>query len=71
MKIFFKNFENQFLVKSTKIENASFPYKSAISETNVKTNKMMSTKWTCHKEWSFTSNYFIYSKILFQFKNLL
>ena len=27
----------RFLVESTKIENASFPYKTAISEANVKT----------------------------------
>ena len=30
-----------FLVESTKIENASFPYKSAIPELNVKTNRMI------------------------------
>ena len=49
-----------FLVESTKIENASFPYKTAISEANVKTNRMASTKSTYHKEWSFASNYFIF-----------
>ena len=59
------------LVESTKIENVSFAYKTAISETNVKINRMMSTKWTYHKERSFASNYFIFLKILFQFKNLL
>ena len=54
-----------------KIENALFPYKTAIlSEANVKTNRMVSTKWTYRKEWSFASNYFIFLKILFQFKNL-
>ena len=52
-----------FLVESTKIENASFPHKTVISEANVKTNRMASTKWT--------SNYFIFLKILFQFKNLI
>ena len=31
----------------------------------------MSTKWTCQKERGFVSNYFIFLKILFQFKNLL
>ena len=40
-------------------------------EANVKTNKMVSTKWPHHKERSFASNYFIFLKILFQFKNLL
>ena len=29
-----------------------------------------STKWTYHKDRSFASNYFIISKVLFQFKNL-
>ena len=41
-----------------------------MSEANVKTNKMVSTKWTYHKE-RFASNYFIFLKILFQFINLL
>ena len=38
------------LVESTKIENASFPYKTTISEANVKTNRMVSAKWTYNKE---------------------
>ena len=37
-KTFFKKLEYRFLVESTKIENASFPYKTSISEANVKTN---------------------------------
>ena len=36
-KTFFKKVEYFFLVESTKTENASLPYKTAISETNVKT----------------------------------
>ena len=67
-KPFFKKLEYRFSVESTKIENASFPYKVAISEANVKTNGMVSTKW---KERSFASNYFIVLKILFQLKKLL
>ena len=70
-KTFFKKPEHYFLVESTKIKNASFSYKTSISEANVKTNRMMSTKWTYHEEQSFASNYFIFLKILFQFKNLL
>ena len=58
-------------MESTKIENASFPYKTAMSEANVKTNRIASTKWTYHKERSFDSNYFIFLNILLQFKNLL
>ena len=52
--------EYRFLVESTKIENTTFPYKTTISEGNVKTNKMVSTKWTYQKEQSFISNYFIF-----------
>ena len=50
----------RFLVETTKIENVSFPYKTAMSEANVKTNRMGSTKWTYHKEWTYASNYFIF-----------
>ena len=60
-----------FFIEHTKIKNASFPYKTAVSEVNVKTNKMLTTKWTYHRERSFASNYFIFLKVLFQFKNLL
>ena len=41
---FFKKLEYRFLVESTKTENTSFPYKSAISKVNVKTNRMINTK---------------------------
>ena len=50
IKTFFKKLEYSFLVESTKIENASFPYKTTRSKVNVKTNRMLSTKWTYHKE---------------------
>ena len=40
----FTKLEYHFLVESTKIENAVFPYKAAVSEANVKTNRMGSTK---------------------------
>ena len=63
--------EYRFLVGSTKIEIASFPYKTAISEANVKTNKMVTTKWTYYKQRSFHSNCFAFLKILFEFKNFL
>ena len=70
MKTFSKNWSTIFF-KSTKIENAAFPYITALSETNVKTNRIVSTKWTYPKEQSFASNYFSFSKVLLQFKNLL
>ena len=61
----------RFLVERTKIEMGSFPYKTAKSEANVKTNRMATTKWVYHRKWSVTSNYFIFLKVLFQFQNLL
>ena len=70
-KAFFKKLEYRFLVERAKIENASLLYKITISEANVKTNSMVNAKWTCHKDRSFVCNYFIFLKILFQFKNLL
>ena len=60
MKTSIKELEYYFLVESTKIENASFPYKTAISEANVMTNWMVNKKWTYHKERSFAINYFIF-----------
>ena len=59
---FFKKLEYCFLIESTKIENASFQYKTFMSEANFKTKRMMSTKWAYHKERSFASNYFIFFK---------
>ena len=46
--------------ETTKTENTSFPFKTAMSEANVKRNRMATTKLTYHKEKSFTSNYFIF-----------
>ena len=45
--------------------------KTAISEANVRTNRIVTTKWAYHRELSFAGNYFIFSKVLFQFINLL
>ena len=71
MQTLFKKLEYCFLVESTKIDNITFPYKTALSEANVKTNRMGSTKLTYHKERSFPSNHVPFSKILFQFRNLV
>ena len=71
MKTFFKKLEYCFLVESAKIENASFPCKIALSEANFKTNEIVRTKRTYKKGRSFVSNYCIFLKILFQYKNLL
>ena len=70
-KSFFKKLENTLLVESTRTEKAAFPYKTALSEANIKTNRMVSIKWTDHKGWSFASDYFSFSKILLQFNNLV
>ena len=43
-KKFFKKLEYCFFVESINIENASFPHKTALSEANVKTNRMVNTK---------------------------
>ena len=59
-KTIFKTLESRFSVESAKIEKASFPYKTAITEANVKTNRMVTTKWTYRKEQSFASSYFIF-----------
>ena len=67
MKTFFKKLEHCFLDETTKIENTSFPFKTALSEANVKTNRMATTKLTNHKEWTFTSNSFVFLENLFQF----
>ena len=53
-----------------KIEKASFPYKIAISDANVKTNRMVTTKRVYDRELSFASNY-LFFLVLFQFDNLL
>ena len=42
-KTFFKKLEHRFLVESIKAENATFPYKTAISEASVKANRMVTT----------------------------
>ena len=67
---FFKKLKYHLLVECIKIEKASFPYKTVISEANVETNGIVTTKWVYHRGLSFASNYFIFFKVLFQFKNL-
>ena len=65
MKTNFKKLEYRFLVETTKIESTLFPFKTALSEANVKTNSMATTKWAYKKEWSFASKYFIFLENLF------
>ena len=71
MQTLFKKLEYRSLVESTKIDNITFSYKTALSEANVRTNRVGSAKLTYHKEQSFASYHFPFSKILFQFRNLV
>ena len=43
MQTIFKKWEYHFLVKSTKIENATYSYKTVVSEANIQANVMRST----------------------------
>ena len=62
-KTFSETLEYHILVKSAAIGSWTFPYKTALSKVNVKTNRMGSTKWTYHKAHSFATNYFSLLKI--------
>ena len=55
---FFKKLEYRFLGESSKIGNATFPFKTATSEASVKINRTEIHKWTYHKEQRFANNYF-------------
>ena len=66
-KTLFKKLEYSFLVGTINIKNTSFPFKTALPEANVKTNRMATKKWTYHKEWSSASNYFFFFENLFLF----
>ena len=61
-----KLFRKTFLVETTKIENTLFLFKTTLSEASVKTNRMVTIKWTYHKEWSFASHDLIFLENLFQ-----
>ena len=61
MKNLFQKTGAYLLAETIKFESASFPYKKA----NVKTNKMVPTKWTYHKERRFPSNYFLLKKNIY------
>ena len=65
---FFEILENRLLVEGTSIESVSFLYKTAISEANVKINRMVRTKWTYRKEQSFANNYFIFRNFCFSLR---
>ena len=49
-KTFIKKLEYHFSVESTAIENATFPFKAALSKANIKANRMRSAKWIYDKK---------------------
>ena len=55
------------LVESTKIENATFPYRTALSAANFNTNRMGSSKQTYHKNEVLPLTTSLFLKILFQY----
>ena len=66
----FKKLEYCFLVESTKIDNITFPYKTALSEANVKTNRMGSKKQTYHINGVFPVTTFLFRKFCFRLGTL-
>ena len=65
MQTLFKKLEYCFLVESTKIDSITFPYKTALSEANVKADRMGTAKLTYRKERSFAGNNFLFLKFCF------
>ena len=64
---FFEKLEYRYLVERTTVSDATFSYKTPLSKTSFKANRMGSTIWTYHKEWSFAINYFhIFENLIFE-----
>ena len=59
-KTFFKKLGYRFSDENTEIANATFPYKTDLSEDDVKINRIGNTKWTYHKERRFASTYLFF-----------
>ena len=64
--LFTNNWSTIFKLKPLRLKT-DFLFKTALSEANVKTDRMTTTKWTYNKEWSFANNYFSFLENLFQF----
>ena len=70
--LFGKKMENRLKVENTKTEIAIFLHKTSMSKANVKATRTdLSQRTGICKDRGFASNYFIFLKILFQFKNLI
>ena len=52
------------LAETTKIENISLSFKTALSEANVMTNKMATIKWTYHKDGRFSVTSLFFGKFV-------
>ena len=66
-KTFSKKLECLSLVETTKIENTSFPFKTALSEANVKKNRMLTTKWAYPSSEVLPVTALLFWKICFSF----
>ena len=64
-KTFLNKLEYRFLFE---IKTATFPYKTALSKANVKLNWMGGTKWTYHKERSFSITTLFFWKFNFSIR---
>ena len=63
-----KKLEYRFLVESTVIENATFPYKTVLSKTNIKTSIIKNIKWSYKKKKITNKDYIL--KIYFDLNDL-
>ena len=66
-KTFFTKLENRFLIEATKIEITPFPFKNALSEDNVKTNRMAATNGPITKSGVLPVTTYFFLENLFQF----
>ena len=67
MKNFSKKLEYRLLVETTNIEKASIPFKTALSEANVKTNRMATTNGPITKSRGLPVTTSFFLENLFQF----
>ena len=70
-KTFFEKLEYRFLVENTKIEITTYPYKIALSEANIKTKTMDSTKWSIPKNGVLPVTTYFYENFVFVQVNLM
>ena len=68
METFFKKLEYRFLVEVTKIENTSFPFKTALSEANIKTNRMVAKNGPIAKSGVFLVTTYLFWKFFSSFR---